>query len=278
MPARIVPSVFSILLFGLTFTPGFAQTATPGRGTGPPADVIDRLKLARVTGQDATKLLGNPRTAKDGLYEYSMGGYLFRITVSSDQKPGIPPGVVLGIAVEIERPRRVRDLPPLLLNGYWTPKSCDESGQCAFELGSFNPLHVAKLKDLSLDKRCSPALFKDGLVVRYTCAGNKANNAIDVAVEADLKYGLEGDLANRAQRAQLMLKVRQVENDPNNPDRGGARTTRQQFGIVGTITNETIWNLVKDLPVTMYSVFTSQPASGGSADKLRTATSVATGS
>lgn len=278
MSARIVLGLLAMLPFVLAFAPGFAQTAAPGRGAGPPADIIDRLKLARVTGQDATKLLGNPKTAKDGLYEYTTGGYLFRLTVSSDQqKSGHPPGVVLGVTVEIERPRRVKDLAPLLLNGYWTPKSCDESGQCSFELGSFNPLHVAKLKDLGLDKRCSPGLYKDALVIRYMCAGNKANNVIDVAVEADLKYGLEGDLANRAQRAQLMLKIRQIENDPNNPDRSGAKTTRQQFGIVGTITNETIWNLVKDLPVTTYSVFTSRPAAGGSEEKLKTATSFAKG-
>ncbi len=277
MSARAFVSLFGAFFLLLTVTDGLAQS--PGRSAikAPPADILDRLKVTSTTVEEATKFLGSPRATKEGIVEYSAGGYLFRLAVSTDQqKSGYPPGVVLGVAVEIERPRRARDLPPVLLNGYWTPKVCDEAGQCVFELGSFNPLHVARLKDLGLDRRCSPALREDILVVRYSCDG-QANGSINVQVQADLKYGLERELATRADRARLMLKIRDLENDPNNPDRTGTRSMREQFGIMGTITNEAVWKLVQDLPIAIYSVFTPQPADSNTDDNFRTATSLAKG-
>lgn len=278
MAARALMSAFCALFLTLVLSAeGAAQAPARGAVKAPPAEILDLLKIATATVDDASKFLGTPRATREGIVEYSAGGYLFRLAVSTGaQQGGYQPGVILGVAVQIERPRRTRDLAPILLNGYWTPKACDEAGHCALELGSFNPLHVARLKDLGLDKHCAPSLREDIVVVRYSCDG-KATNGINVQVQADLKFGLERDLATRAERARLMLKIRDLENDPNNPDRTSTRSMREQFGIMGSVTNEAIWKLVQDLPVSVYSVFTPQAPNSETDDNFRTASSLARG-
>jgi hypothetical protein len=228
-------------------TPAEARTALV------PSDLFDRLRIATATLADATATLGPPRQQDGAKVYFSVAGYDVTVTQSVNARSGFAPGTVLGLEVAVEKPRRPREWGAVSLNGYWTPKSC-VGESCKFDFGGSVPLHLARLRDLGLTRGCTPISAANGTAVRWSCAGSKASNFVDVDVVADLKFGLEGDLVAKAGRAGLMLRIREMENDPNNPDRGGATALRQQSGLRGPITNESIWTLVQDLPVASYEL------------------------
>lgn len=223
----------------------------------PPADLFNRLQLAKATLAEANKILGAPRLTPAGSAEYSVGGYAITVVPSrGGDKSALGTSVVLSVTVAIVRPRRPgTDLNPVTLSGYWTTQKCAAPGSCVFELGTKGSLHATKLKELAgVDQRCMPSMRGTDLVIRYSCAGKLENNFVQVDVWADLKYGLDGNLAQKAERAQLMLKIRDIENDPENPERSSAATWRSQFAISGPITNDAVWTLVQDLPISAYAV------------------------
>lgn len=241
----VVAASFAVTLAVLDIGEAAPQAAQPaGAAARLPPDLLERLAIGKASMQDAAALLGVPRSTIGDVAIYSVGGYQITLTFSLDhKKTGFPPGVLLGTSIEVERPVRTRDLAPISLGGYWT------AGTGA---GSTAPLHAARLKNLDIKARCTPALRGGELVVRFTCAGAKAGNPVDVEIDASLSYGLDPDLVQRAERASLMMQIKVAEDDPNNPDRDSSQGLRQRYGISGPITGDAIWNLLQELPVAGY--------------------------
>lgn len=244
-------AVCALTSLAVTFAHALSEAAQPPSGAARlPPDLFEQLQVGKATMQNAASVLGVPRSTIGDVAIYSVGGYQISLVFSLDQKKtGFPPGVLLGIGIEIERPARVKDFAPIKLGGYWTPSGCDGA---ACETGSSKPLHASRLQDLGLKGRCSPSLLGGQKTVRFHCSGTKANNLVDVDVDASLGYGLDPELAPRAERASLMMEIKAAEDDPNNPDRTSSQGLRQRYGINGPITGDTIWTLLQDLPVSGY--------------------------